>query len=866
MEATDNYLQQLSGKRRTYEDLSRFVGSRATGIANYTLLLGAGCSVSSNVRSGSSLIEQWRRDVFARIYPDELYEVDKAIDWLSKNQASWYNAQREYSSLFEKNFDLPRQRRMFVEQEVAGKSPNLGYAYLIRLIEEGLINTVFTTNFDDLINEAFFQFSKTRPVICAHDSSIGSVTVTSKRPKVIKLHGDYLFDDIKSTVRETESLEDNTRKKFIEFGRDFGLVVVGYGGHDRSVMDVLQYLLRSDDYFKHGIYWCLRKGEKPSEELLKLLWRERVYYVEIEGFDELMASLHNDLIGKALPIDTGVITNKPRTIISGFCENAFLNDSPSEIIKRDLDRLRKQDGREHLFNVMREMRQERDGKDASESNVLGEKELVTVIEINQLLSTSEFETARTRILTELAGKPSNKLKEELSEFRVSVEELAGDLPAAVAAVDTLIAEDVQEPENYIRKTYLTNDHTERIKILEAAECIDPYNYRVHGRKADCYIDAYNAGAGFNRQELMAAIEESFSKCWQLEPGSRNPSWATALEFYANCGLKKEEVKEKLDELVSKTGLLGASRTLSLRARLWRLSKYKEDRNTHAADTLLADISQARLSRSKSMQPHYEWLELDAYKRLDRKEELSKRISELAVNQDLSKSREYLRRKAEFLMRFSGDIHGSTGAMREAVEASGSITDIHRLAHLLQLNSDAKGFKFIWESHSTKLRPLDKILIKRFECLAQGDIDGALAQLRATYPKRLIGASERVEEVHDLLLLKRYPEAANIARETLEQLNWNKAEFGEHVINLELANLRSGETVSKKKLGEVVDSSQTESVIGCAYYLLGETEKAKNTLVAEIRQDRENAFAFPSWAIFNDEKGKVFIEKAIKAAA
>lgn len=130
-------LDQLNGKRRTYDDLSRFIGSRVTGSANYSLLLGAGCSVSSNVRSASALIDEWREEIFQRLCPNDEYSADTAISFLTKHHAVWYNPQREYSSLFEKNFDLPRQRRMFVEQEVAGKVPNLGYAYLVRLIEEG---------------------------------------------------------------------------------------------------------------------------------------------------------------------------------------------------------------------------------------------------------------------------------------------------------------------------------------------------------------------------------------------------------------------------------------------------------------------------------------------------------------------------------------------------------------------------------------------------------------------------------------------------------------------------------------------------------------------------------------------------------
>lgn len=416
--------------------------------------MGAGCSVSSGVRSGGQLVEQWRRELFQRLAPDETYSAEFAKDFFTKKHAVWYNPLREYSSLFEKNFDLPRQRRMFVEQEVAGKSPNLGYAYLIRLIEEGFLNTIFTTNFDDLINESFFQFSRIRPVVCAHDSSVGSVTVTSKRPKVIKLHGDYLFDDIKSTVRETESLEENTRKKLIEFGRDFGMVIAGYSGCDRSVMEVLQYLLRSDDYFKHGVYWCLRAGEEPSDELLKLLWRDRVYYVEVDGFDELMASLHNDLIGDSLPIDTSVITDKPKQIVSGFCESSYLNDSPSKLIRRDLDKLKKLDDREQLFSVIRDLKSQAPEKE-DRAEVLTDRELGITMEIKRLMVSSDFSAARVRVSAELGNKPSTKLRNELLDLRVNIEEVAGDIAGAIAAIDAMIEDDPREVDHYLRKTFLS---------------------------------------------------------------------------------------------------------------------------------------------------------------------------------------------------------------------------------------------------------------------------------------------------------------------------------------------------------------------------------------------------------------------------
>lgn len=257
------------------------------------------------MRSANALADLWRTELYHSFIDNSLDNspsVDEMKKYLQQHHGGWYDPNREYSSLFEKRYDLQRQRRMFVEAEVSSKIPSIGYAYLTALVVRNYFNTIFTTNFDDLLNEAFYVYSNQRPIVCAHDSSINSVTVTSKRPKIIKLHGDYLFDDLKSTNRETESLEQNIRSKFNEFAKEYGLIVFGYSGGDRSIMDVLSSLLKNDEYLKGGIYWCVRKDSEISEELRKLVWRERVYFVEIEGFDEAFARMFSALNkGEVLP-------------------------------------------------------------------------------------------------------------------------------------------------------------------------------------------------------------------------------------------------------------------------------------------------------------------------------------------------------------------------------------------------------------------------------------------------------------------------------------------------------------------------------------------------------------------------------------
>ena len=212
--------------------------------------------------------------------------------WLDSQH--WYKHEDEYSILFEMIYDQPAQRRVYIEECVKDGHPGWGYVYLTNLLKERYFDVAFTTNFDDLLNEACYLYSDgLRPIVAAHDSAIQGIRVSSTRPKIVKLHGDFLYDNIKNTLAELETLETNTKRKLAQFAQEYGLVVLGYGGRDRSVMDTLELLLRDDENYKQGVYWCIRPGAEKSERLESLLRRDRVYLVEVSGFDEFTAELHS---------------------------------------------------------------------------------------------------------------------------------------------------------------------------------------------------------------------------------------------------------------------------------------------------------------------------------------------------------------------------------------------------------------------------------------------------------------------------------------------------------------------------------------------------------------------------------------------
>lgn len=273
--------------------------------AQLALLLGAGASKSSGVPLAFEMIAEWRQDVFESAVPAAQRQNLDAKAWLAtqREKFPWFESESEYSLLFEYRYKRPVQRRMYVEEKIEGVRPGWGYLYLANLIVQARrFSTIFTTNFDDLLSDALGTYLHHNAVVCDADAQVDLVSFLSDRAKIVKLHGSYLFSDIRNTEAELAALGERMAAKFSELARQRGLVVLGYAGRDRSVMAMIETLLADEQSFPHGIYWCLRPGEEPSAWVARLAaaHASRFELCSFEDFDDLMARLHESL-GLQLP-------------------------------------------------------------------------------------------------------------------------------------------------------------------------------------------------------------------------------------------------------------------------------------------------------------------------------------------------------------------------------------------------------------------------------------------------------------------------------------------------------------------------------------------------------------------------------------
>lgn len=558
MGTKDDILTELKHKEKSVSDLIRFLNIRCDDTPNYSLLLGAGCSITSGIKSGGQLINEQEKEIaISNNIPEDSDEFNKFFE-----SQDWYDDRNPYSSLFERRYDLQRQRRSFVENEVANKNPSIGYAYLVKLIEQNYFNAVFTTNFDDLLNEAFYRFSNVRPVVCAHDSAISSITITSKRPKIIKLHGDYLFEDIKSTLRETESLEGNMKNKFIEFSKDYGLIVVGYAGNDRSIMDILSYLLKKEEFFKNGIYWCIRKGDKNiSDELKKLLWKDRVYFIQIDGFDEFMAELNKELNNGALPIDNALLSSEHQiNLIKSLTSNEYVKKSASPIIQEDAKRLKKMVSHNFFEDFVKHFDFKRNKADeTSYRNHLfelnqEEKNILNKIKIS--LMEDEIDKALTIIEEQNIEKIENQIfKTELLEMKLSAIHSKGfeNQDIYKETIDKLIELNPKKNVYYYDAVNSFNDIDNKLLYIDKALIYYPNDDDLYRLKGNFMSDYYKTLLNKEISKISTDdISNAYIKSINLDGSIFNTSWVSLCKWYSYLYTNNtEKKKEKISELLKR---------------------------------------------------------------------------------------------------------------------------------------------------------------------------------------------------------------------------------------------------------------------------------------------------------------------------
>jgi tetratricopeptide (TPR) repeat protein len=280
-------------RERTVDDL---IQSFDNCNGDYAFLIGAGMSKRAGIDTAYDLIEKWRDERYERVDPN----TGKS-EWVKEKEKD-VPVGGEYGFWFQQRYPTYEERRRFIRDLVDNSRPKREHIILAALMKgkDAPVPHILTPNFDDLLYDAFYRYFDERPLLIDHNAVVPQFQLTSDRAAIIKLHGDYLYDNLQNL--DTDTLEENMEEAVKRTMREYGLIVVGYSGRDDSIMNVV-----NDDSFEisgHGVYWCTLDKYDLSPKAERLLQKPNTYVVEIDGAEALFTSFFEsmkDVIDPRLP-------------------------------------------------------------------------------------------------------------------------------------------------------------------------------------------------------------------------------------------------------------------------------------------------------------------------------------------------------------------------------------------------------------------------------------------------------------------------------------------------------------------------------------------------------------------------------------
>ena len=269
---------------------------------SFDLFLGSGASTTSGISSGKDLVLHFKKEILSsqnQLNNNAVYDLK--IEANQKKIESFFddtNITNPYAHYFQQCYPDSNVRQDFLTNIMRDKKPSIGFLCTAALIEKNKFNTIWTTNFDDLIEKAINTLNHKSCAIVSPENAASVKNYQDDIPQIIKLHGDFRYDSLQNTQEELQKLEDNLYQYFVSAMQKKGLLVVGYSGSDESIIKTLRKILEESNPFPKGLIWCIPRGITPNNELQEIInlanqKNGKSGFMEIDTFDYFLYELYS---------------------------------------------------------------------------------------------------------------------------------------------------------------------------------------------------------------------------------------------------------------------------------------------------------------------------------------------------------------------------------------------------------------------------------------------------------------------------------------------------------------------------------------------------------------------------------------------
>lgn len=190
-----------------------------------------------------------------------------AINWLNKKDGFKDITPENpecYQRLFKYFFQEEQTSTRFLIQLIKrAKGINLAHLALAGILRDykELGNTVFTTNFDDLLLKALLQLNHSARVFGEFETSATPGTKPNF-PQIVHLHGKHTGYNLKNSENQVSFIKPKLQEGFKAHIKEFNLIVIGYSGWDDLVMKTLNEWNTNPELINGNIYWIPYQSEE----------------------------------------------------------------------------------------------------------------------------------------------------------------------------------------------------------------------------------------------------------------------------------------------------------------------------------------------------------------------------------------------------------------------------------------------------------------------------------------------------------------------------------------------------------------------------------------------------------------------------
>ncbi|MGN4421140.1 SIR2 family protein [Bacillus cereus group sp. MYBK249-1] len=258
----------------------------------YALLLGSGISRAANIPTGWEIV----KELCNRIMILEKENHNNPTQWYQEK----YEQEPSYDKVIERLAKTPADRLGLLseflepkqEDEEHIKKPTKAHRAIAKLVKNGYIKVIITTNFDRLMEQALEELNVDFQTLHDVSNISGIKPLVHANCTIVKVHGDYRDVRFKNVSQELEIYHEDLSKLLLRVFDEYGIITSGWSAEWDTA---LRNTINSVKGRRYSWYWhaFTDKLSEPAEELLKV--RDGIKIIDSNGADSFFSALSENV-------------------------------------------------------------------------------------------------------------------------------------------------------------------------------------------------------------------------------------------------------------------------------------------------------------------------------------------------------------------------------------------------------------------------------------------------------------------------------------------------------------------------------------------------------------------------------------------